>query len=92
MRKPDGTTYTRQRVEQIERTARRKLGLGHSIAAAVHGAERVGRALHLMARVRAVKPDDLHGPLPVRVRLRRRKARWEVEHEAAVRAFLRSRA
>jgi hypothetical protein len=28
----------------------------------------------------------------VRVRLRRRKARWEVEHEAAVRAFLRSKA
>jgi hypothetical protein len=49
MQKPDGTPYTRQRVEQIERTARRKLGLSRSIAAAVHGAERAGRALALLA-------------------------------------------
>jgi hypothetical protein len=45
-----------------------------------------------MAGGRALNPDELSGPVPVRVRLRRRKARWEVEHEAAVRAFLRSRA
>src|SRR5690349_3871116 len=43
MRKPDGTAYTRQRVEQIEREARRKLGLPLSVAAAVHRAERAGR-------------------------------------------------
>jgi hypothetical protein len=43
-----------------------------------------------MAGSRAVNPDELRGPLWAR--LRRRKARWEVEHEAAVRAFLRSRA
>jgi hypothetical protein len=92
MRKPDGTIYTRQRVEQIERTARRKLGLGRSIAAAVHEAERAGRALTLTAGGRAVNPRELYGPVSVRVRLRRRKARWEVEHEAAVRAFLRSKA
>jgi hypothetical protein len=92
MRKPDGSVCTRQRVEQIEAVGLRKLGLGRSIAAAVHGAERAGRALHLMAGGRTVNPDELYGPVPGRVRLRRRPARWEVEHEAAVRAFLRSRA
>jgi hypothetical protein len=80
MRKPDGTTYTRQQVEQIERTARRKLGLGRSIAAAVHAAERAGRALALRAGGRAVHPDELREP--GRARRRRRRARWEVEHEA----------
>jgi hypothetical protein len=88
MRKPDGSIRTRRRVEQIERTSRRKLGLGRSIAAAVHGAERARRALTLMAGGRAVNPDELQGA----VRTRRRSARWEVEHAAAVRAFLRSRA
>jgi hypothetical protein len=92
MCKPDGTPYTRQRVEQIESEALRKLGLCRSIAAAVHGAERAGRALALMVGGRAVNPNELYGPAPVRGRLRRRKARWEVEHEAAVRDFLRSRA
>jgi hypothetical protein len=92
MRKPDGSLCSRQRVEQVEAEALRKLGLTRSIAAAVHGAERAGRALALMASGQAVPPDELHGPAPVRVRLRWRKARWEVEHEAAVRAFLKSRA
>jgi hypothetical protein len=91
MRKPDGSACTRQRVEQVEAEALRKLGLCRSIAAAVHGAERAGRALHLMAGGRAVNPGDLNGPVPVRARLRRRRARWEVGHEAAVRAFLRSK-
>jgi hypothetical protein len=88
MCKPDGSVCSRQRVEQIERAARRKLGLGQSIATAVHGAERAGRTLNLMAGGRSVSPDELHRS----VRTRRRPARWEVEHEAAVRAFLRSRA
>jgi hypothetical protein len=91
MRKPDGSPCTRQRVEQIEQDARRKLGLPQSIAAAVYGAERAGRALILTAGGRAVNPGERHAPVAVRVRLRRRKARWQVEHEAAVRAFLRSR-
>jgi hypothetical protein len=92
MRKSDGSICSRQRVEQIETEGLRKLGLGRSIAAAVHWAERAGRALTLMAVGRAVNPDELCGPRTLRARLRRRKARWEVEHEAAVRAFLRSRA
>jgi hypothetical protein len=92
MRKPDGTRYTRQRVEQVERAARRKLGLPQSIAAAVHGAKRAGRALNLGAGGQAVSVDELRGPVPARARPRRRPARWEVEHEFAVRAFLRSRA
>jgi hypothetical protein len=90
MRKPDGTCCTRQRVQQVEAEAAVKLGLGRSIAAAVHGAERAGRAVDLRADGRAVSANELRGP--ARARLRRRKARWEVEHEAAVRAFLRSRA
>jgi hypothetical protein len=88
MCKPDGSSCSRQRVEQIEAEALCKLGLGRSIAAAVHGAERTGRALILTAGGRSASPDELHRS----VRTRRRKARWEVEHEAAVRAFLRSRA
>jgi hypothetical protein len=87
MRKPDGSPYSRQRVEQVEAEGLRKLGLGRSIAAAVHGAERAGRALALVAGGRAVHPDELHRS----VRTRRRPARWEVEHEAAVRNFLQSR-
>jgi hypothetical protein len=88
MRKPDGSACSRQRVEQVEAEALRKLGLCRSIAAAVHGAERAARALILMAGGRAVTPDELHRS----VRTRRRPARWEVEHEDAVKAFLRSRA
>jgi hypothetical protein len=88
MRKPDGSACTRQRVEQVEAEALRKLGLRRSIAATVHGAERAGRALALIAGGRSVSPDELHGA----VKARRRLARWEVEHEAAVRDFLRSRA
>jgi hypothetical protein len=57
MRKPDGSPYSRQRVEQIEAEGRRKLGLPQSIATAVHGAERAGRALNLMA-------GGLVGPSP----------------------------
>jgi hypothetical protein len=87
MRKPDGSPCSRQRVEQVEQDARRKLGLPQSIAAAVHEAERTGRALILTAGGRSVSPDELHRS----VRTRRRPARWEVEHEAAVRTFLRSR-
>jgi hypothetical protein len=90
MHKPDGSPCTRQRVEQVEAEGLRKLGLGRSIAAAVHGAERAERALHLMADGRSVNPDELREP--GRARQRRRRARWEVEHEDAVRAFLRSRA
>jgi hypothetical protein len=86
MLKSDGSPYSRQRVEQVEAAALRKLGLGRSIAAAVHMAERAGRALILTAGGRSVSPDELHRS----VRTRRRPARWEVEHEAAVRAFLRS--
>jgi hypothetical protein len=92
MRKPDGSPCSRQRVEQVEALARRKLGLPQSIAEVVHGAERAGRALKLRAGGRAVHPDELRGPAPGRVRRRRRKARWEVEHAAAMRSFLRSRA
>jgi hypothetical protein len=88
MRKPDGTPCSRQRVEQIEQDARRTLGLPQSIAAAVHEAERTGRALILTAGGRSARPGELHGS----VRTRRRLARWEVEHDSAVRAFLQSRA
>jgi hypothetical protein len=92
MLKPGWSACSGQRVEQVEAAGPRKLGLSRSIGAAVHGAERAGRAAALVAGGRAVNPDELHWPAPARSRLRRRKARWEVEHEAAVRAFLRSRA
>jgi hypothetical protein len=92
MRKPDGSPCTRQRVEQVEAEELRKRGLHSSIAAVVHRVERAGRARTRRAGARAVIPGERRGPAPVRVRLRRRKARWEVEHEDAVRAFLRSRA
>src|SRR4051794_12976705 len=44
LRDRDGAAVTRQRVEQVERAARAKLGLGRSVAAAVHAAERAGRS------------------------------------------------
>jgi hypothetical protein len=90
LRKPGGGAYTRQRVQQIERGATAKLGLAASLAEAVHAAERVDRALDLVERGGRVRAADLHRDAQaVRPRLRRRVARWEREHEAAVRAFLR---
>jgi hypothetical protein len=87
--KPGGGAYTRQRVQQIERDATAKLGLAASLAVAVHAAERVDRALDLAERGGRVRAVDLHlDPDPLRVRLRRRVAQWEREHEAAVQAFL----
>jgi len=86
--KPGGGAYTRQRVQQIEQDAAAKLGLAASLEAAVQAAERVDRALDLVERGGRVRAADLHlGPEAVRPRLRR-VARWEREHEAAVRAFL----
>jgi hypothetical protein len=58
----------------------------------VHEAERAGRAAALTAGGGAIRPDELYGTRPGRPGLRRRKARWEVEHKAAVRAFLQPRA
>jgi hypothetical protein len=60
LRKADGRTVSRQRIEQIEHDARRKLGLSASVAAAVHAAERTGRSADLMDRGRRVRLTDLH--------------------------------
>ena len=90
LRKPGGGAYTRQRVQQLERHAAAKLGLGRSLEAAVHAAERVDRALDLVERGGRVRVADLHAdPAAVRPRWRSRLARWERQHEAAVEAFLR---
>jgi hypothetical protein len=90
LRKPDGSPYTRQRVQQIEQDAAAKLGLGRSLAAAVHAAERMDRALGLVERGGRVRAADLRlDPAAVRPRWQSRLARWEREHEAAVQAFLR---
>jgi hypothetical protein len=89
LRKPGGGAYTRQRVQQIEQDAAAKLGLAASLEAAVQAAERVDRALDLVERGGRVRAADLHlDPQAVRPRLRRRLARWERAHEAAVQAFL----
>ena len=90
LRKPGGGAYTRQRVQQLEQHATAKLGLGRSLEAAVHAAERVDRALGLVERGQRVRAADLHlDPAAVRPRWQSRLARWEREHEAAVEAFLR---
>ena len=90
LRKPDGSPYTRQRVQQIEQDATAKLGLDRSLEAAVHAAERVDRALGLAERGGRVRVADLRlDPAAVRPRWQSRLARWEREHEAAVQAFLR---
>jgi hypothetical protein len=89
LRKPDGSPYTRQRVQQIERHAAAKLGLGRSLEAAIHAAERVDWALDLVERGGQVRVADLRlDPAAVRPRWQSRLARWERAHEAAVRAFL----
>ena len=89
LRKPDGSPYTRQRVQQIEQDAAAKLGLGRSLAAAVHAAERADRAQGLVERGGRVQVADLRlDPAAVRPRWQFRRARWEREHEAAVQAFL----
>jgi hypothetical protein len=89
LRKPGGGAYTRQRVQQLERRAAAKLGLGRSLEAAVHAAERVDRALGLVERGGRVRIADLRlDPAAVRPRWQARLARWERAHEAAVRAFL----
>ena len=89
LRKPGGGAYSRQRVQQIEDEATAKLGLGRSLAEAVHAAERADRALGLVERGGRVRVADLHlDPQAVRSWWQSRLARWEREHEAAVRAFL----
>ena len=76
-------------MKQIEQDAAAKLGLDRSVAAAVHAAERVDRALDLVERGGRVRIADLHlDPVAVRPRWQSRLARWEREHEAAVQAFL----
>jgi hypothetical protein len=90
LQKPGGGAYTRQRVQQLERRALVKLGLGASLADAVHAAERVDRAPDLVERGGRVQAADLHlDPQAVRPRWQSRRARWEREHEAAVTAFVR---
>jgi hypothetical protein len=90
LRKPGGGAYTRQRVQQLERRALAKLGLGASLAEAVHAAERADRALGLVERGGRVRAADLRlDPQAVRPRWQSRLARWERAHEAAVQAFLR---
>jgi hypothetical protein len=60
LRKADGASPSRQRVEQIEHNARQKLGLRRSVATAVHEAERLERSADLMDRGRRVRLTDLH--------------------------------
>ena len=60
LRKADGASPSRERVEQIEHDAREKLGLGASVAVAVHAAERAGRSADLMDRGQRVRLTDLH--------------------------------
>jgi hypothetical protein len=80
-----------QPITRIEGEAAAKLGLDRSLAEAGHAAERAERALDLVEWGRRVRAADLHLDRgEVRPRLRRRRvARWEQEHEAAVQALLR---
>jgi hypothetical protein len=55
MLKADGAPVSRQRVEQIEHDARRKLALSATVAVAVHAAERAGRSADLIDRGRRVR-------------------------------------
>jgi hypothetical protein len=59
LRKADGAAVSRQRVEQTERAARRKLGLTASVAAIILAAERAARSVDLMDRGRRVRLTDL---------------------------------
>jgi hypothetical protein len=86
LRKAGGGAFTRQRMQQVERLARRKLGLAQSIDRAVHADEAAGRAEALADRGAVVRVADLRAD-PGAIQWRRRP-RWELEHEAAVRAFL----
>jgi hypothetical protein len=86
MRKADGSGYTRQRVQQTERDAMQRLGLGVSLEAAIHASERAERAEAMAARRGLVSSAELHGEAEPRRRLG--APRWEWEHEAAVEAFL----
>jgi len=89
MRKPDGGCLSRQRVEQIEAGAVAKLGLGGSLAASVHEAERLDRGLEMVARGRLVRLVELHAdPAEVAARGRQKVDEREAEHERLVAEFL----
>jgi DNA-binding CsgD family transcriptional regulator len=81
---------TRQRAAQIEADACRKLGLAGSVALVIHDDERTERALRLRERGRRVRGELKADPEAARRRSWMRLERWEVEHEARVRAFMKS--
>jgi hypothetical protein len=61
-----GRRRSRQAVANIERNARRRLGLSASIADSVHAAERFDRAADRAAQAKAVNATDLHADEPQR--------------------------
>jgi len=91
MSRPDGRPYARQRLHQFEAEATRKLGLPGSVEHAVLAVERAEQAFDLAERGERIQADDLHGDRG-RPPSWKRVPPWEREHEARVRAFLRSRA
>ncbi len=84
---PCGGTCSRQRLQQVEARAVRKLGLNGSIESLVHAAEREERALVLIERGRRVQAGELSACREER-RVRQFAEPWEREHEARVKAFL----
>lgn len=56
-----GRKLTRQRIEQVERSARARLGLSTSIAQAVHAAQRADQAAGFAEKAKCTNGAELHG-------------------------------
>lgn len=78
LRKPDGTAYSRQRVKQLEQSARAKLGAEGTVETTHLAAVREAQAELLRERGRGVRVADLrHDPREVAARAERKLSERE---------------
>ena len=92
--KPGGGKYSRQRVQQVEARALRKLGATPETIAAVHEEERIDRGLALRERAQRVRLVELTAgdDVPARRRLPSDRARSEQRLDKLARRLLREAA
>lgn len=83
--------FSRQRLQQFERDAARKLGLPGSIEETVHAAERLDRAIVMRDRGRLLNVTELRADPRGEVRARQGLTPEERDHERRAVAFLRSK-
>jgi hypothetical protein len=74
-----GRALTRQRLQQVERVACRRLGLAASVATLVHDVERADRGREKVEQSRGIIPTDLHTDGPACSRRRKVNKREAIQ-------------